>query len=83
MSEKIVKEFSYTNRADTTTCTLIRRETPETETGITWVVSITHNESTKPDEKFDHLSIAEMAFKNYVLYALNSNTMFYTYSAGR
>lgn len=83
MTDTIVKEFSYTSRGDVTTVTLTRSETPDTETGITWIVSRHHNGSTAPDQRYDFCSVAEMDFKNAVLEALNSNTMFYTYSAER
>lgn len=83
MSEQIIKEFTYTNGSDTSNVTLIRHETPDTETGITWIVSHTLNGKSSADKKYDRMSVAEMDFKNAVLYALNTSSLFYTYSAER
>lgn len=77
---KIVKQFSLAQKDNQYFCTISRRETPETETGLTWEV-LTQTNTEKPVlETFERYSIAEMAFKNYVIASLNTDH-FYQYSA--
>lgn len=77
---KIIKTFSFAEKENQFFCTISRRETPETETGITWEVLTQTNTKRPVLETFDRYTIAEMAFKNYVIEALSSDN-FYTYSA--
>lgn len=77
---KIVKTFSLEQKGNQYFASISRRATPETETGVTWEVLKQTNTEHPRVETFERYSIAEMAFKNYVLEALNSD-LFYTYSA--
>ena len=77
---KIVKQFSLAQKDNQYFATISRRETPETETGITWEVLTQTNTDRPVLETFERYSIAEMAFKNYVIEALNTDH-FYQYSA--
>lgn len=80
----IIKEFSYSQvRNDLKFfSTIIKRETPETETGLTYEVLKQTGVERPVIETYDRFAIAEMDFKNFVLQALN-NDLFYTYSAER
>lgn len=78
-----VKEFSYSVKESKFYATIIRRVTPETETGITWEVLSQVNSERCAVDGYDRYSVAEMAFKNFVLQALNTDTTFYTYNAER
>lgn len=77
---KIVKQFSLAQKDNQYFCTISRRETPETETGLTWEVLAQTNTEKPVLETFERYSIAEMAFKNYVVEALNTDH-FYQYRA--
>lgn len=81
-NDTTVKEFSYTqeNKAISYYCCIIRRETPETETGLTWEVLKQIGSHTPTYEYWDRYAVAEMDFKNFVLEALNTD-IFYKYSA--
>lgn len=77
-----VKEFSYSqeNKSISYYCCIIRRETPDTETGLTWEVLKQIGTHEPVSESWDRYAIAEMDFKNFVLDALNTD-IFYKYSA--
>ena len=77
---KIVKQFSLAQKDNQYFCTISRRETPETETGITWEVLTQTNTERPVLECFERYAVAEMAFKNYVLESLNTDH-FYQYTA--
>lgn len=77
---KIIKTFSFAVKENQFFCTISRRETPDTETGITWEVLKQTNTEKPVLKEYDRYSIAEMDFKNYVIEALSSDN-FYTYSA--
>lgn len=81
-TETLVKEFSYAqdNKAIQSSCCIIRRETPNTETGITWVVQSKVGNHPSTETKSEYYAIAEMEFKNFVLESLNTD-IFYKYSA--
>lgn len=81
METKIVKEFTFSNTKDKKFfCSIIRRETPCTETGITWEVLKQVDTITPTVAEYDRYATAEMDFKNFVLEALNTD-IFYTFSA--
>jgi hypothetical protein len=77
-----VKEFSYSHphREVSYYGCIIRRETPETETGITWEVFKQVGTNTPTQYCTERYAAAEMDFKNFVLEALNTDH-FYKYSA--
>lgn len=80
---KIVKQFSLGQFAQGEKqffCTISRRETTSTETGIAWEV-LTQTGTDRPVVvSYDTYAVAEMDFKNYVVTALSSDH-FYEYSA--
>lgn len=77
-----VKEFSYGQEGKLISyyACIIRRETPETETGITWEVLKQVGKHTPVQFCTERYCVAEMDFKNFVLDALNTD-IFYKYSA--
>lgn len=79
-----VKEFSYSqeNKNISFYCCIIRRETPDTETGLTWEVLKQVGSNTPVYFYYDRYISAEMDFKNFVIDSMNTD-IFYNYSAER
>jgi len=77
---KIVKQFSLAQKGNQFFCTISRRETPNTETGLTWEVLKQTNTEKPVLETYDRYAIAEMDFTHYVIESLNTDH-FYQFSA--
>ncbi len=81
-NDTTVKEFSYSHESKGVSyygC-IIRRETPNTETGLTWEVFKQIGTDAPFQYCTENYSVAEMDFKNFILEALNTDH-FYKYSA--